>query len=588
VRGAKAAWLVVPATNALTVYRTISAGVQWHSASLTLDADGGEPLVMGVDFVDIHHGWLAVNLGGVAAGSMDIEVYATTDGGATWHLKSGAAIYADGHGRTPLGGLKTGFAFATTLHGWITGLSYANAVWLYASRDAGKSWHSRGLPAPAGSQLASMLTYLPTTLPPWFVTHYKGFLPVYGSTSTTHIAVFYATVNGGSICKPTMPFKTGSFGPRFWGWPDARRSRRDSADPHGATRRTHLADAAVLAIHEQPGHAVPALHAGDVGDPLRCGLRPRRENALEAGELRPPSAGHVRHSRRTCGTIRHMGTAQLETSGKALTADRACLGHLPDSGTLSSDQPADGAARDAVFVSTSWDDGHVLDHKLANLLEIYALRGTFYVATQNVEIHPRDRLGSPGIRSLAERFEIGAHTRRHLRLPTLSLADARDEIIDGKAELEDMISREVRSFCYPGGSYLGEHVSLVRDAGFSVARTVRRYSTVASPLLEMPTTVHALRHFEDWPDVLRIYEHRLGLAHRALWNWDLLAVELFDQVLHTGGVFHLWGHSWEVDARGDWSRLERVFAHISRRPGISYVGNGELPNAVKGSAGRMS
>ena len=49
-----------------------------------------------------------------------------------------------------------------------------------------------------------------------------------------------------------------------------------------------------------------------------------------------------------------------------------------------SNQPRDGAARGAVFVTTSWDDGHVLDHKVANLLESYDLPGTFYVATQNV------------------------------------------------------------------------------------------------------------------------------------------------------------------------------------------------------------
>jgi peptidoglycan/xylan/chitin deacetylase (PgdA/CDA1 family) len=275
-----------------------------------------------------------------------------------------------------------------------------------------------------------------------------------------------------------------------------------------------------------------------------------------------------------------MGIALYEKSGNASTAERTCTAHLPDSEGLCSDRPGDGATRTAVFVSTSWDDGHVLDHKVANLLEAYALHGTFYVPAQNVQIHPRDRLGPSGIRSLAERFEIGAHTRRHLRLTTLSLADAREEIIGGKAELEDAISREVRSFCYPWGSYCGEHVDLVREAGFCVARTVKRYSTVASPLLEMPTTVHALRHYEDWPEVTRIYAHKLRLAPRALWNWDLLAVELFDRVLLTGGVFHLWGHSSELDGRGDWGRLERVFAHISRRPGVSYVGNGELPNAV--------
>ena len=245
-----------------------------------------------------------------------------------------------------------------------------------------------------------------------------------------------------------------------------------------------------------------------------------------------------------------------------------------------SNQPGDGVAPDAVFVTTSWDDGHVLDHKLANLLESYDLPGTFYVATRNVELRPRDRVGPYGTRSLAERFEIGAHTRQHLRLPTLSLAAARQEIVSGKAELEDAIGGEVRSFCYPGGSYLPAHVNLVRDAGFTVARTIKRYSTVASPPLEMPTTVNAYNHLVDGSAVLRTYAYRLRPAFRAFWNWDLLAAELFDQVLATGGVFHLWGHSCEVAARRDWDRLKRAFAHISRRRGVSYVKNGELPNII--------
>ena len=226
VRGPKAAWLVVPATNALTVYRTTDGGAVWNSATLAVDASGQEPLLMGVDFVDIHHGWLAVNLSGVAAGSMDIEIYATTDDGATWHLKSGAAVFADGHGHTPLGGLKSGFAFATARRGFIAGQSYANAVWLYVSKDAGKSWRARGLAAPAGSTLERMLTTYPITLPPSFVTHYKGFLPVYGpksaASSPSFLADFYATTNGGSTWRPTTPLGTTSFGPRFWGWPDAR------------------------------------------------------------------------------------------------------------------------------------------------------------------------------------------------------------------------------------------------------------------------------------------------------------------------------------------------------------------------------
>ena len=49
--------------------------------------------------------------------------------------------------------------------------------------------------------------------------------------------------------------------------------------------------------------------------------------------------------------------------------------------------------------------------------------------------------------------------------------------------------------------------------------------------------------------------------------------------LRQGGTYHLWGHSWEVDARGDWQRLERVLEYVSRRHGVAYVANGALAAA---------
>ena len=82
--------------------------------------------------------------------------------------------------------------------------------------------------------------------------------------------------------------------------------------------------------------------------------------------------------------------------------------------------------------------------------------------------------------------------------------------------------------------------------------------------------------------MLKTYRFRLKPTSRSFWNWDSLAVELFDRVMATGGVFHLWGHSWQVDGNGDWDRLERVFGHISLRPGVRYVDNGELPTATGG------
>ncbi len=222
VVGSAAAWLVVPATNSLSVYGTTDAGAHWRSASLALDAGGNQPGILGVHFVDKHHGWLAVTLGGGAAGSMDEELYASSDGGATWHLASGHFGTRSSFGPTPLSGIKTGFGFADTRHGWLTGSSNYPGVWLYASSNAGRNWHRASLTAPSGSPVAKMLHRSPTTLPPWFIGPRKGYLPVFGSTGKSLLAVFFATSNGGTTWQPTTPIVTKSTWPRFWNWPNAR------------------------------------------------------------------------------------------------------------------------------------------------------------------------------------------------------------------------------------------------------------------------------------------------------------------------------------------------------------------------------
>jgi peptidoglycan/xylan/chitin deacetylase (PgdA/CDA1 family) len=231
----------------------------------------------------------------------------------------------------------------------------------------------------------------------------------------------------------------------------------------------------------------------------------------------------------------------------------------------------------SVFVTTSWDDGHVLDHQLARLLDMYDLPGTFYVAPRNVELRPRERLDARGLRLLAERFEIGGHTLNHLRLTTLADPAAHAEIRDGKNALEDVIGKPLHSFCYPGGCYEPRHVPMVDGAGFRVGRTVERLVSDPSPALEMGSTMHAYRHLVDAPVSLRMTSFKPNEARRLYWNWDEMAIRLFEDVLASGGVYHLWGHSWEVAANNDWNRLERVFAHISRRTGVQYVDNGDLP-----------
>ncbi|HWC57925.1 MAG TPA: polysaccharide deacetylase family protein [Candidatus Paceibacterota bacterium] len=230
-----------------------------------------------------------------------------------------------------------------------------------------------------------------------------------------------------------------------------------------------------------------------------------------------------------------------------------------------------------IIVTTSWDDGHVLDQKLASLLRRYALSGTFYISPEDKELSPNERLTPEQVAKLSEDFEIGAHTMTHPRLSQVSDEVAKKEIVESKRVLERWIGKSVTSFCYPGGEYRPKHIAMVREAGFTLARTVKRFATDLSkdPLI-LPTTVHAYRHWSDIFPILKFARYSPAQFISYYFNWDALAMAQFDRVCQTGGVFHLWGHSWEIEHDGDWERLENVLRHIAKKDHIMYRTNGQL------------
>ena len=79
----------------------------------------------------------------------------------------------------------------------------------------------------------------------------------------------------------------------------------------------------------------------------------------------------------------------------------------------------------------------------------------------------------------------------------------------------------------------------------------------------MPTTLQAN------PNGLFSYARNMArrLALRNLWlyirhghsaDWARLSASLLRAFQQTGGVFHLWGHSWELEQHAQWARLGEV------------------------------
>lgn len=223
-----------------------------------------------------------------------------------------------------------------------------------------------------------------------------------------------------------------------------------------------------------------------------------------------------------------------------------------------------------MYFTTSWDDGHPLDMRIAEMLGKYGCPGTFYVPCRN-------RTGaavlSPGeIRTIAQEHEIGSHTLEHCYLDRVTTATARTQITKGRRVLEDWIGQSVDGFAYPGGRHSRRIRRLVRDAAFSYARTVESFSLqLYQDPFRMPTTIQLhphwpgayIRNFVKWGHWRTRLAGFLAVLGRRELPSRLSAV--LDLVWRRGGVLHLWGHSWEVEALGLWPILDDFLKQVTER-----------------------
>lgn len=234
------------------------------------------------------------------------------------------------------------------------------------------------------------------------------------------------------------------------------------------------------------------------------------------------------------------------------------------------------------IVTTSWDDGDPRDLRIAGLLHSRGLAGTFYIPMSGYLNNAT--LIASDLRALSSGgFEIGAHSMSHNSLTTMSSKQLEQEVKTCKRTLEQIVGKEVPMFCYPNGRYNSRVIQEVRCAGYKGARTTWMLSTNTDfRPFEMPTTLQAFPHPKTG------YLRDLGRARNipGLWkfttrlsgleSWIDVGKRLFSQVLENGGIWHLYGHSWEIDDLAIWSELRAMLDYVSHREGVTYVTNGQL------------
>jgi len=239
-----------------------------------------------------------------------------------------------------------------------------------------------------------------------------------------------------------------------------------------------------------------------------------------------------------------------------------------------------------VIVTTSWDDDAASGLRVAELLGARGLPGTFYVPTG--ELGRSARFSGIDLRALSrDGFEIGGHTVSHRVLTSLSPAELASEVGDCKQSLQQILGKEVTTFCYPRGRFNAEVVRQVERAKYHGARSTKMLISGAefSPF-EMPTTIQAYPHARSNYVKNLVRLHSLPALARSLpdlisfESWLQLGKKTFDRTVRNGGIWHLYGHPWEIEKLNLWSQLAEMLDYVSQRHDVIYLTNGELLNRV--------
>lgn len=108
------------------------------------------------------------------------------------------------------------------------------------------------------------------------------------------------------------------------------------------------------------------------------------------------------------------------------------------------------------------------------------ISATFFIATEYIEQGGNDGmyLGWDEVRNMQDVFEIGSHSKHHIKLNKVSLREASDEMKDSKQIIEEKLGSKVSSFSYPKGRSNDELEREAHKLGYAITTADSRFSKV--------------------------------------------------------------------------------------------------------------
>ena len=218
-----------------------------------------------------------------------------------------------------------------------------------------------------------------------------------------------------------------------------------------------------------------------------------------------------------------------------------------------------GKARALTF---SWDDCVTQDRRLLELMRKYGIKGTFNLNSgefgksgslvqAGVELD-HSHVAAEEVRSLYAGQEVAAHTVTHPHILQLDDEAYLKELTEDCASLEALTGTPMRGMAYPYGENDDRIRKLTVSCGMHFARGIRETGDFSLPVDPMDWACTC--HCSDMDRYIDAFLSDEGI----------------------GGLFSVWGHSYELDLGDGWRKLEEGLARLSGHADVWYATNGEV------------